>query len=77
VYFAYRALAGDPDYASFWERAQSNPEKTVYHDTSEGLKLIEMGSVIMHTEVGLLKGFLKEHPFFSQGRVRSPLLKLK
>ncbi len=67
VLFAYLALNGDPDYAAFWERVEADPEDIIYKGQGDGLRrLVKPGQKVMHALEGVLKGYLRENPFFNQ-----------
>jgi len=66
VHFQYKALAGDPLYAAFWDRVQNLPEETVFSNLQEGLELLMKERAVIHTMTGMLKGFFKSNPFWQQ-----------
>lgn len=66
VHFQYRALQGDPLYAEFWDRVINKREETVFGNLREGLAMLKRERAVIHTDAGMLKGFFKANPFYSQ-----------
>ena len=66
VYFQYKALQGDPLYVAFWQRVIEEPHDTVFNTIQEGMDLLREERAVVHTSLGMLKGFIKARPFRSQ-----------
>ena len=66
VHFQYKALQGDTLYSEFWDRVTNLPEETVFHTLEEGLDLLKNERAVIHTFVGMLKGYFQANPFRNQ-----------
>jgi hypothetical protein len=59
--FAVKATY-DPDYASFWARAQSSLQDTTINSLEEGLSLIDKEKAVMYVEKDRLNAYLAANP---------------
>ena len=66
INFAILARQGDPDFAEFWARDQSDHSETRFKTVREGLIRLAKNQEIMHVDEGQLKGFLRQNPFHVQ-----------
>jgi hypothetical protein len=48
------------------QRAQANPDETMYSSIGQGLGLIDKEEIIMHIDDDLLRGHLRANPFHVQ-----------
>ena len=66
IYFAVPALQGDPDYAAYWNYAQSNPEEASFHGIKDGLDDLKQEQNVILLDESMLKGYLKNNPAHQQ-----------
>jgi hypothetical protein len=63
--FAFKAEQ-DPDYANFWVRLQTLPEKMIYSSFKEGLSRIAQDDSVMLSQDIFIKSFVMSNPFYAQ-----------
>ncbi|TRY67601.1 hypothetical protein TCAL_05368 [Tigriopus californicus] len=66
VHFQYKALQGDPDYATFWNRVVNQRAETVVGSLEEGLQKIQSERAVLHVFAGMLRGYFQDNPFHQQ-----------
>ena len=57
-----KAMDGDPDFVSFVERMDNNPEGTYFSSIEEGLAKLQEGQNVIHIIEGMFNGFLLANP---------------
>jgi len=60
VFFHWQAEYGDPDYQTYWQRVQENPDKFKYTGMKDGLEKMAESPVVLHVTLGILKSFYKQ-----------------